>query len=151
MRETILDIFRFLCKHTISANKFCRKKLSASEWRNMENITLQKESPGDTNAPVIRNYKDTVFRMLFADKQNLLSLYNAVNHTCYLDPEQLEIVTIENAIYISMKNDVAFLIGHQLFLYEQQATFNPNMPLRFLQYVSKRKFCQNFFSKINRR
>ena len=26
-----------------------------------------------------RNYKDTVFRMLFSDKKNLLSLYNAVN------------------------------------------------------------------------
>ena len=28
-----------------------------------------------------RNYKDTVFRMLFSDRKNLLSLYNAVNQS----------------------------------------------------------------------
>ena len=27
------------------------------------------------------NYKDTIFRMLFSDKENLLSLYNALNGT----------------------------------------------------------------------
>lgn len=32
-------------------------------------------------AEVKRNYKDTVFRMIFRDKTNLLSLYNAVNGT----------------------------------------------------------------------
>ena len=31
----------------------------------------------------VRNYKDTVFRMLFNDKTELLALYNAVNHTDY--------------------------------------------------------------------
>ena len=31
-----------------------------------------------------RNYKDTVFRMLFSDRKNLLSLYNAVNQRKYL-------------------------------------------------------------------
>ena len=33
-----------------------------------------------------RNYKDTVFRMLFSDRKNLLSLYNAVNQRKYLHP-----------------------------------------------------------------
>ena len=41
-----------------------------------------------------RNYKDTVFRMLFSDRKNLLSLYNAVSGAHYEDPEMLEIVTI---------------------------------------------------------
>ena len=31
-----------------------------------------------------RNYKDTIFRMLFSDRKNLLSLYNAVNQRKYL-------------------------------------------------------------------
>lgn len=53
-----------------------------------------------------RNYKDTVFRMLFSDRKNLLSLYNAVNQTDYRNPEELEIVTLENAIYMGMKNDL---------------------------------------------
>lgn len=52
---------------------------------------------------VNRNYKDTIFRMLFSDRKNLLSLYNAINGTSYMNPEDLEIVTLENAIYMGMK------------------------------------------------
>lgn len=84
-----------------------------------------------------RRYKDTVFRMLFSDKENLLSLYNALNGTSYDDPEMLEIVTLENAIYMEMKNDIAFIVGTDLHLFEHQSTRNPNMPLRFLHYVSR--------------
>ena len=83
-----------------------------------------------------RNYKDTVFRMLFSDKKNLLSLYNAVNSRDYTNPDDLEIVTLENAIYMGMKNDLAFIIDTNLYLYEHQSTYNPNMPLRDLFYIS---------------
>ena len=83
-----------------------------------------------------RNYKDTVFRLLFSDRTNLLSLYNAVNGTAYENPEDLEIVTLENAIYMGMKNDLAFIIDTGLFLYEHQSTYNPNIPLRDLFYIS---------------
>ena len=82
-----------------------------------------------------RNYKDTIFRMLFSDRRNLLSLYNAVNHRDYKNPDDLEIVTLENAIYMGMKNDLAFIIDTNLYLYEHQSTFNPNMPLRDLFYI----------------
>ena len=83
-----------------------------------------------------RKYKDTVFRMLFSDKNHLLSLYNAVSGKAYTDPEQLQIVTLENAVYMGMKNDLAFIIDTNLFLYEHQSTYNPNMPLRDLFYIS---------------
>ena len=83
-----------------------------------------------------RNYKDTVFRMLFSDRKNLLSLYNAVNQSNYNNPDDLEIVTLENAIYMGMKNDLAFIIDTNLYLYEHQSTYNPNMPLRDLFYIS---------------
>ncbi len=83
-----------------------------------------------------RKYKNTVFRMLFSDKVNLLSLYNAINDSNYTDPNQLEIVTLENAVYMGMKNDLSFLIDTSLFLYEHQSTYNPNMPLRDLFYIS---------------
>ena len=82
-----------------------------------------------------RNYKDTVFRMLFSDRKNLLSLYNAVNQTDYRNPEELEIVTLENAIYMGMKNDLACNMDPKLYLYEHQSTYNPNMPLRDLFYI----------------
>ena len=90
-----------------------------------------------TSFPLVnRNYKDTVFRMLFSDRKNLLSLYNAVNQKHYTNPEDLEIVTLENAIYMGMKNDLAFIIDTNLYLYEHQSTYNPNMPLRDLFYIS---------------
>ena len=90
-----------------------------------------------TSFPLVnRNYKDTVFRMLFSDRKNLLSLYNAVNQKHYTDPEDLEIVTLENAIYMGMKNDLAFIMDTNLYLYEHQSTYNPNMPLRDLFYIS---------------
>ena len=84
-----------------------------------------------------RNHKDTLFRMIFSTKENLLSLYNAVNHSNYTDPAELEIVTLKNAVYMNVKNDQAFLLDMQLNLYEHQSTWNPNMPLRFLIYVAK--------------
>lgn len=65
-----------------------------------------------------RKYKDTVFRMLFSNKENLLSLYNAINRTAYENLEDLEIVTLKNAVYMGMKNDLAFIIDMNLFLYE---------------------------------
>ena len=75
-------------------------------------------------------------QLLFSDRKNLLSLYNAINETSYTDAAQLEIVTLENAIYMGMKNDLAFIINTNLFLYEHQSTYNPNMPLRDLFYIS---------------
>lgn len=87
--------------------------------------------------PMRRNYKDSLFRMLFGDRNHLLSLYNAVNQTAYTDSDALTIVTLENAIYMNMKNDIAFLIGLELNLYEHQSTWNPNMPLRDLFYVAR--------------
>ena len=38
---------------------------------------------------------------------------------------------------MNVKNDLAFLADFSLYLYEHQSTVNPNMPLRFLQYVAR--------------
>lgn len=89
------------------------------------------------NTPVAnRKFKDTVFRMLFSEKEALLSLYNAVNSSNYTDADALEIVTLENAIYMGMKNDLAFILDMNLYLYEHQSTVNPNIPLRDLFYIA---------------
>ena len=84
-----------------------------------------------------RTYKDSVFRMLYSRKEELLSLYNALNGTDYQDPERLEVTTLENAIYMNMKNDVSFLLDAEMMLYEHQSTWNPNMPLRDLIYITR--------------
>ncbi len=56
--------------------------------------------------------------MLYSDRKDLLDLYNAVSGKHYEDPELLEINTLENAIYMSMHNDLSFLIDSRLSLYE---------------------------------
>ncbi|MCR5754381.1 MAG: transposase [Acetatifactor sp.] len=91
----------------------------------------------EQNTHVIRNYKDTVFRTLFSDKTELLGLYNAVNKTNYMNPDELIITTLDSAIYMTIKNDVSVVVDMRLSLYEQQSTVNPNMPLRNLLYVSE--------------
>ena len=84
-----------------------------------------------------REYKDRLFRFIFSDKRRALSLYNAVNGTDYTDAEALTFTTLNDAIYMGMKNDLAFLLGLELNLYEHQSSVNPNMPLRGLIYFSR--------------
>ncbi|MCM1048052.1 MAG: hypothetical protein NC433_06480 [Clostridiales bacterium] len=86
---------------------------------------------------VSRNIKDRVFRLLFdKDREALLALYNALNGTDYHDASALRIVTLEGAVYMVMKNDLAFIVAGTLNLYEHQSTLNPNMPVRFLIYLA---------------
>lgn len=84
-----------------------------------------------------RKYKDTLFRMVFKEKEHLLELYNAVNYTDYQNPDELQINTLENVLYISMKNDISFIIDSGMNLYEHQSTKNENMPLRGYLYFAK--------------
>ena len=87
-----------------------------------------------------REYKDRLFRLLFGreeNKDNILSLYNALNGSDYTDFDAIELTTIEDAIYIGMKNDVSFIIDDRMPLWEQQSTYNPNMPVRQLIYLAR--------------
>lgn len=91
-------------------------------------------------ATVNREHKDRLFISLFGSadrKENTLELYNAVNGTHYDNPDDITIYTIEDALYMGMKNDVAFLIACRMNLYEHQSTPNPNMPVRGLIYLAK--------------
>lgn len=87
-----------------------------------------------------KQYKDRLFCFIFGREENkewALSLYNAINGTSYHDIDQLKLYTIENAVYMGMKNDVAFIIQDTLNLYEHQSSYNPNMPVRMLIYLSR--------------
>ena len=89
-----------------------------------------------------REYKDRLFKAIFGreteeSKRWRLDLYNALNDTNYTDPDALELNTIENVIYITMRNDVSFLIDDQMVLLEQQSSHNPNMPLRGFLYFAQ--------------
>ena len=85
-----------------------------------------------------KQYKDRLFNFLFGSEENrewTLSLYNAVNNSHYTDPSAIEFTTIKEVMYLGMHNDVSFLIAGEMNLYEQQSSYNPNMPLRLLQYA----------------
>ncbi|MCQ2584606.1 MAG: hypothetical protein MJ185_03360 [Treponema sp.] len=85
-------------------------------------------------------YKDRLFRAIFNDKEHkdwLLSLYNAVNDSNYTNEKDLEITTLEDVIYMKMKNDISFILNNQMSLYEHQSTYSPNLPLRGLMYFSE--------------
>ena len=62
--------------------------------------------------------------------------YNAVNGKNYTNPDDLQVVTLDNAIYLGIKNDLAFILDMNLYLYEHQSTYNPNIPLRNLFYIA---------------
>lgn len=84
-----------------------------------------------------RKFKDRLFKRIFEEKSNALSLYNALNDTNYCNEDELEIYSIEDAVYMGMRNDVSFLFNDEINLYEQQSTVNPNMPVRDLLYLAK--------------
>lgn len=84
-----------------------------------------------------REYKDRLFRLVFNNKADLLSLYNAVAGAQYENPDELEINTLGNVLYLSMKNDISFLVSGTLNLYEHQSTYNPNMPMRGVLYFAR--------------
>lgn len=89
-----------------------------------------------SQSKIRRTYKDSLFRMIFREKKELLSLYNAVNRSNYQNPEELEVNVLEDVIYMGMKNDVSFIIDVYMNLYEAQSTWNPNMPLRGVFYFA---------------
>lgn len=83
-----------------------------------------------------REHKDRLFRRIFSKKEELLSLYNALNNSDYINTEDLQIYTMDDFVYMSMRNDLSFLIDMTLNVFEHQSTYNPNMPLRGFFYMS---------------
>ena len=85
-------------------------------------------------------HKDRVFKFIFGNPDNkewTLSLYNAVNKSGYDNPDDIQFNTIDDAIYLGMKNDVSFIIMDEMNLWEHQSSYNPNMPMRFFIYAAK--------------
>ena len=94
-------------------------------------------STTNSDVKINRNFKDTLFRKLFGEnKENAIDLYNAINGTSYTTSDDFEFTTLDDVIYMKMKNDVSFLLGTTMNLYEHQSTYNPNMPIRGLMYFA---------------
>lgn len=85
-----------------------------------------------------QKYKDTVFRTLFNDPKQLASLYQAIQPGEVIQPEDIEINTLDDDLFDSQKNDLSFLCKKKsIILMEHQSTKNSNMPLRLFFYLAK--------------
>jgi len=85
-----------------------------------------------------REYKSTVFTKLFSEPEALIELYNALSGSNYNTNTKIEINTLEDVLFIDMRNDVSFTIdGKYVLLLEHQSTINANMPLRLLLYIAR--------------
>ena len=81
-----------------------------------------------------REYKSDLFSMLMQEKEYALETYNAINGSDYDNPEEIEIITLEHGVALSIHNDASFIVDMNVNYYEHQSTYNPNMPLRNLIY-----------------
>lgn len=87
-----------------------------------------------------REYKDRLFNFIFGREENrewTLSLYNAINGSDYTDASLIEFNTLGDVLYMGMKNDTSFIVSNRMSVYEHQSSYNPNMPVRMLEYVGK--------------
>jgi hypothetical protein len=101
-------------------------------------IFEDEETDWSLSSPTLnRTYKDQIFRAIFKEKEQFLSLYNAVNGTEYDNPDDLTVTTVEQYVFMGMKNDVSYLVYLSLALYEHQSTDSPNIPIRFLLYFAQ--------------
>lgn len=73
---------------------------------------------------------------MLSHKEYALQVYNVLNNSNYTDPEEINITTLENVVFINIKNDVSFILDNIFNIYEHQSTYNPNMPLRSLFYIA---------------
>ncbi|MDR0451416.1 MAG: hypothetical protein LBH15_00060 [Treponema sp.] len=85
-----------------------------------------------------RKYKDTVFVRLFSREPQLRELYNALAGASFGPETPFSVNTLGGVLFMGRRNDISFSVGTRLVvLVEHQSTLNPNMPLRFLFYISR--------------
>jgi hypothetical protein len=135
-------------KTTVSKNEEARpatEELSIEELKAViaelrRQLAHQQKLILDMKGSVQQEHKDKLFKFIFGNPENkqwTLSLYNAVNGSNYTDPEEIHFNTLENILYVSVRNDVSFMFMMEMNLWEHQSTFNPNMPMRFFLYASR--------------
>lgn len=104
-------------------------------------------------------YKSRLFSFIFGREEHklwTLSLYNAINGTSHTNPDDITIDTMEDVIYLGMKNDLSIIVSEivnlykKIEIYEQQSSYNSNMPVRQFMYVGKSYDKYMFINRFNR-
>ena len=104
--------------------------VSRNEGTSSESVEKRTESSSSGN----REFKGDVFSMLMREPKYALQVYNALNHSDYSNPEEIQIITTNHGVSLSVRNDASFMIDRHVNYYEHQSTYSPNMPLRCLIY-----------------
>jgi flagellar basal body-associated protein FliL len=85
-----------------------------------------------------RKYKSSVFSSYFSDGEKLIEAYNAIEGKNYPKDTDIQINTLEDALFMEQINDVSFLLDKKLIiLIEHQSYANKNLPVRMLLYISR--------------
>ena len=104
-------------------------------------------------------YKSRLFSFIFGREEHkewTLSLYNAINGTSHTNPDDITINTIEDVIYLGMKNDLSIIVSEvvnlykKMEMYEQQSSYNSNMPVRQFMYAGKSYDKYIYINRFNR-
>jgi hypothetical protein len=91
----------------------------------------------NTRGKVNRNYKDGVFKLLFKERERAAELYYALTGI-KCQPEEIEVITLEDALSKNFVNDLAIVVnGQALLISEHQSSWNENMPLRIVIYLGR--------------
>jgi hypothetical protein len=78
-----------------------------------------------------------VFTKIFNDPKEALSLYNALTGSNYGPDTPIVVNTIQNTLTVGKFNDLSFVIDDKLvIIVEHQSTYDRNMPLRMMLYLS---------------
>jgi hypothetical protein len=105
------------------------------------NIRAMRNSNGGNMgqaANVNRQYKSSVFSSYFSDGGKLAEAYGAINGRIYSADAEVQINTLEDALFMGRINDVSFLLDSKLIvLMEHQSYPNRNLPIRMLLYIGR--------------
>ena len=117
-----------------------------STEQNSGGTERMEDNGNKTNANINREHKSRLFSYLFGreeTKERTLSLYNSLSGTNYTDPNDITITTIEDVIYMGMKNDLSYIVSDRAAVYstlninEHQSSYNPNIPIREFMYAAR--------------
>lgn len=79
-----------------------------------------------------------MFITLFHDKKKICELYNALKDTDEYKERDIELQTLEKALYKLHRDDLAFSVDKKLvILVEHQSTPSKNLPIRMLIYIAR--------------
>jgi len=96
------------------------------------------------NMGINREYKSSVFSLLFGEEQEFKALCEAIFNVKLPPDTHVEINTLETALFRDRINDLSAVLGGKIIvIIEHQSTITPNMPLRLLSYIAR------LYEKIN--